>query len=90
MTYNGQDRTLTDQGQLIANLQRVLATRGTSVDVRRVPAKGPHRVDFHDRRIVFQAEDGKQRRQVTVLLTGGIDRYLDPQFERGIVTSLGA
>lgn len=79
-----------DQGQLIANLQRVLATRGTSVDVRRVPARGPHRVDFHDRRIIFQAEDGKQRRRVTVLLTGGIDRYLDPQFECGIVTNLGA
>jgi hypothetical protein len=78
-----------DQGQLIANLQRALAARGTSVDVRRVPAKGPHRVDFHDRRIIFQADDGKQRRRITVLLTGGLDRYLEPQFECGIVTNLG-
>jgi hypothetical protein len=79
-----------DQGQIIARLQRLLSSRGTSVEVRRVPTRGPHRVDFHDRRIVFHTENGNQRRRVTVLLTGGVDRYLDPQFECGIITNLGS
>lgn len=78
-----------DQETIISELKRKLAAHVASVDVRRVPTRGPHRVDFHDRRIIFQTEEGKHRRRITVLLTGGVERYLDQQFECGIVTNLG-
>ena len=75
-----------DQGKAMAELQLILKPHGTSVDVRCVPAKGPYRVDFHDRRIIFQPDLNNTRRRVTVLLTGGVDRYLDQRFECGIIT----
>lgn len=49
------------------------------------PRFGPRRRDFHDRRIVFVPDAKKTQKRVTVLLTGGIDRYLEPRFECGIV-----
>jgi len=74
-----------DQGKVIAELQRVVEPHGTAVDIRRVPSKGPHRVEFHDRRIIFQPDLNNARRRVTVLLTGGVDRYLDQKSECGII-----
>ena len=61
-------------------------THGTVVDVRTVPKSGPHRVDFHDRRIVFQPDTVSSRNRVTILLTGGVDRYMDKKYECGIIT----
>jgi hypothetical protein len=75
-----------DQNRVIADLERLLKSHGTAVDVRRVVTSGPHRVDFHDRRVIFQADASNPRRRVTVLLTGGIDRYLDRKFESGVIT----
>jgi len=74
-----------DQNKVIADLERVLKPHGVSIDVRRVVASGPHRIDFHDRRIIFQPDLGNPRRRVTVLLTGGIDRYLDRKSECGVI-----
>ena len=75
-----------EQNSIIGELQRAVKPHGTVVDVRRVPTKGPNRVDFHDRRIIFQPDEKNARRRVTVLLTGGIDRYLDHKFECGVIT----
>jgi ATP-dependent helicase YprA (DUF1998 family) len=75
-----------DQSRVIAELERLLKSHGTVVDVRRVMMSGPHRVDFHDRRIIFQPDTNNPRRRVTVLLTGGVDRYLDRKFESGVIT----
>ena len=49
------------------------------------PRYGPLRRDFHDRRIVFIADAKKPLKRVTVLLTGGIDRYLESRFECGVI-----
>jgi hypothetical protein len=50
-----------------------------------IPRFGSRRRDFHDRRIVFVPDARKPQKRVTVLLTGGVDRYLEPRFECGIV-----
>jgi hypothetical protein len=74
-----------DQNKLIADLERELKQHGVSIDVRRVVSSGTHRIDFHDRRIIFQPDIANPRRRVTVLLTGGIDRYVDRKSECGVI-----
>jgi len=74
-----------DQNKLIADLERELKQHGVSIDIRRVVSGGPDRIDFHDRRIIFQPDIVNPRRRVTVLLTGGIDRYLDRKAECGVI-----
>jgi hypothetical protein len=74
-----------DQNRLIARLQQELGPHGVAIDVRRVVSSGPYRIDFHDRRIIFQPDLGNLRRRVTVLLTGGIDRYMDQKSECGVI-----
>jgi hypothetical protein len=54
--------------------------------VRIVTSWGPARTDFHDRRVIFQPDAANPRRRVTVLLTGGVDRYLNERVECGIIT----
>lgn len=67
-------------------LEKHLQAAGASnISVRLMPRFGPGRRDFHDRRIVFLADAKKPQKRVSVLLTGGIDRYLEPRFECGIV-----
>jgi hypothetical protein len=66
-------------------LERALKPRGVALEVRRVVTSGPHRIDFHDRRIIFQSDLGNSRRRVTVLLTGGLDRYTDRKSECGVI-----
>ena len=75
-----------DQNKMIDDIQRAMKQHGTSMDVRRVPTKGPNRQDFHDRRIIFVADEKNLRKRITVLLTGGVDRYLDKKFECGLIT----
>jgi hypothetical protein len=81
-----RDMGTSDQKMMIADLVKALKPRKTVVEVRRVVTSGPRRTDFHDRRLIFQPEAANPRRRVTVLLTGGVDRYLDQKFECGIIT----
>jgi hypothetical protein len=74
-----------DQANFINDLRVALNTHGTVVDVRTVPKSGPQRVDFHDRRIVFQPDTVSSRNRITILLTGGVDRYMDKKYECGII-----
>jgi hypothetical protein len=55
------------------------------VSLNLMPRYGPRRRDFHDRRVVFVPDIKKPQKRITVLLTGGIGRYLEPRFECGII-----
>lgn len=81
-----REATNVDQKSLIAALERTLRGHGTSLDVRRVVSTGPRRVDFHDRRIIFFPDATNLKNRTTVLLTGGLDRYVDSKFECGVIT----
>jgi ATP-dependent helicase YprA (DUF1998 family)/ribosomal protein S27E len=81
-----RDIDTSDQKRMIADLEKGLKPFKTVVDVRRVVTSGPRRSDFHDRRLIFQPDISNPRRRVTVLLTGGVDRYLDQKFECGIIS----
>jgi hypothetical protein len=75
-----------DVGRIMAEVDRKLKAHGVITEVRRVSTKGPNRIDFHDRRVVFRP-DPNGTKHVTVLLTGGIDRYLDQKSECGVITN---
>ncbi len=75
-----------DQEKMIKDLEATLKSRGTELSVRRIAKGGPQVTDFHDRRVIFQADANNPGRKVSVLLTGGVDRYLDPDFECGLIT----
>jgi hypothetical protein len=78
-----------EQAELIEDLEEFLKSHGVMLTTRRisaVAAYGARRPDFHDRRLVFYSDPANARRRVTVLLTGGIDRYLNDRVECGIIT----
>lgn len=81
-----RDTGLSEQKRMIADLEEALKPHGTQLQVHRVVMGGYRRTDFHDRRLIFQPDFANPRRRVTVLLTGGVDRYLDQKFECGIIT----
>lgn len=62
-----------------------LPARLTEPGSKTTPRYGPNRRDFHDRRLVFIPDAKRPQKRVTVLLTGGIDRYLEPRFECGVI-----
>jgi len=69
-----------------ATVEKHLQAAGApKASVKLMPRYGPGRRDFHDRRLVFIADAKKPQKRVTVLLTGGIDRYLEPRFECGVI-----
>ena len=80
-----RDAGTAEQKGMIADLEKVLKPHGTALDVRRIVTSGPRRTDFHDRRLIFQTDVNNTRKRVVVLLTGGVDRYLDQKFECGII-----
>ena len=77
--------TMAQQG-MITEFEKALKSHGTALDVRRVATSGPRRTDFHDRRLIFQPDANNPRKRADVLLTGGVDRYLDPKFECSVIT----
>ena len=81
-----RDTGASDQKTMMVDLEKVFTTHGTALDVRRVVTTGPRRTDFHDRRLVFQPDAANARRRITVLLTGGMDRYWDQRVECGVIT----
>lgn len=84
-----RDEGGSEQARLIEDLEDFLKPHGVVLKVRRIAATAAHgarRPDFHDRRLVFYPDLANARRRVTVLLTGGIDRYLKDGVECGIIT----
>jgi hypothetical protein len=79
--YEGSNQTT-----VISELTTALKPHGTMVDVRRVVLGGGKKLDFHDRRVIFQPEAGNSKSRITVLLTGGVDRYMNQRAECGIIT----
>jgi hypothetical protein len=80
-----RDNGTPNQKGIITDFDKFLKSHGTALDVRRVVTSGPRRTDFHDRRLIFQPDVNNPRKRVVVLLTGGVDRYLDQKFECGII-----
>ena len=70
---------------MIEKFENALKTHGTVLDVRRVTTSGLRRTDFHDRRLVFQVDNNTPRKRSGSLLTGGVDRYLEPKFECSVI-----
>lgn len=81
-----RDERTDEQDSIIADFEHHLKAKGIAFEVRTVTSWGPRRTDFHDRRIIFQPDAANPRRRVTVLLTGGVDRYLNDRVECGIIT----
>jgi hypothetical protein len=75
-----------DQERMIRDLEATLKSKGTELSVRRIAKGGPQTTDFHDRRVIFQTDANNPRRRILVLLTGGIDRYSNADFECGVIT----
>jgi hypothetical protein len=78
------------QKLMLQDLAKWLKDKHIQFEPELVPSFGPGRKDFHDRRIVFVPDEKNAKKRITVLMTGGIDRYLDPQFECSIVAQLSA
>jgi hypothetical protein len=74
-----------NQKLMIQDLEKWLKSKGASFSCQLVPVFGLGKKDFHDRRLVFQPEQSNPKKRITVLMTGGIDRYLDSKFECSIV-----
>jgi hypothetical protein len=69
---------------LLSQFETLVRAAGCTVGVQQVPTYGPGKRDFHDRRFVFQDETDAKKR-ITVLLTGGLDRYMDAACECSLV-----
>jgi len=69
-----------------ALLEKELQALGVpGLAVTLIPRFSPRRRDFHDRRIVFLYDSKKSQKRVTVLLTGGVGRYMDSCFECAVI-----
>lgn len=77
-----------DQSRFESLLRKGIEARGATFTIFKVPAHGPGRRDFHDRRVTLTTA-AKQPRKYTVLLTGGIDRYMDARFETSVICKVG-
>jgi hypothetical protein len=77
-----------DQKLMIQDLEKWLKNKGAAFSFQLVPVFGLGKKDFHDRRLVFQPDQSNTKKRTTVLMTGGIDRYLDPKFECSLVTQI--
>jgi hypothetical protein len=77
-----------DQGRMEADLRRFVESRGGKIKVDRVVTFGPGRRDLHDRRLVFKTA-AKTPKRIEVLLTGGIDRYMEARFETSVIVRNG-
>lgn len=66
---------------LVQRLSEKLKSENIEFRCSRVPRHGAGRRDLHDRRVVFALPSGER----TVILTGGIDRYMDPKKECAVV-----
>jgi len=76
------------QKLMLHDMDKWLKSKGTAFSFELVPAFGPGKKDFHDRRLLFVPDESNAKKRITVLMTGGIDRYLDPKFECSIVVQI--
>jgi hypothetical protein len=74
-----------DQKLMLHDLGKWLKEKGASFSFQLVPVFGIGKKDFHDRRLVFQPDESNTKKRITILMTGGVDRYLDSKFECSIV-----
>ena len=65
--------------------EKWLASQSASGGVKSVIARGPNRSDFHDRQIVFIPNAAVPNIRTVVLLTGGVDRYMEPAWESVVI-----
>jgi len=75
-----------DQETMTRQLERTLKSKGVELNVRFITKSSQTGKDFHDRRVIFQTDANNPRRRISVLLTGGVDRYLNSDFECGVIT----
>jgi hypothetical protein len=73
------------QKLMLQDLEKWLKAKGSTLAFELVPTFGPGKKDFHDRRILFFPEEASPKKRVAVLLTGGVDRYLESKFECSLV-----
>lgn len=76
-----------DPGQklMLQDLEKWLKPKGVALTFELVPAFGPGKKDLHDRKILFVPDESTPKKRIAVLMTGGIDRYLDAKFECTII-----
>ena len=67
-----------------ADLRKFIESRGGKIKVEKVQTFGPARRELHDRRLVFKTA-AKNPKRIEVLLTGGIDRYMEARFETTVI-----
>lgn len=68
-----------------ADLEKWLKAKGTILKSLPQPAFGPRRKFFHDRRLRFLLSSSPKRKEALVLLTGGVDRYMNSKVECSLV-----
>lgn len=79
------ERDKAAQNLMKTELERLLKSNGSEAKLERVPNFGPGRRDFHDRRIVFIPDVKTPKKRTLVLITGGMDRYMDHQKEIAVI-----
>ena len=67
--------------KLLDSVQKRMAKNSIDFTCKRIPRHGPGRRDSHDRRLLFTIE----KKVTTVILTGGIDRYMDVRKECAVI-----
>lgn len=74
---------------MVEDFRRWLGNHRVSLETRPQPARGPERKYFHDRRMQFVLGTPPKRKEAQVLLTGGIDRYMNSMVECSLVCQNG-
>lgn len=69
---------------IVEDLRRWLGQKGSSL--KAMPQRNDHtRKYFHDRRLIFIESAKPKEKKALVLLTGGVDRYMNPKVECSLV-----
>lgn len=76
-----------EQKMFLLDFQKWVEGNGATGQVRQVQSRGPARRDFHDRRVLLTPVSVGDRptSRVSVMMTGGIDRYMQEKFECSLV-----
>jgi hypothetical protein len=77
------------QEQMRQRLTEQLRLNRTTFSCHIASRREAERIDLHDRRLIFQCDAGKIKKRTVVLLTGGVQRYVDQQYETTVVISSG-
>ena len=75
------------QEQMRQRLTELLWSHGTVFKCYIASRREAERIDLHDRRLIFQADAANPKKRTIVLLTGGVQRYIDLQYETSVVIS---